>query len=259
MRFNYYKITNLKNNKFYIGITEKPIEERIKQHFKMLKNNTHSNYKLQEDYNFYGKENFKWELLESLDFNSHEEGYYHEYELIQLNDSVKSGYNILQGGDYNPMYTDSVKEKMIQTKRAAVPNIYQLEEIEENVFKIIKIFPSQKNIQKETGWSQANIGRAIKNHSNNYGYYWVSEDDIKTFEEKWRPYRIKITPTAQLDDNGNIIKVHHNMVTFCDEYGWPKDAIRGAINRNGKARGIKFIRISEEEYYKIKPITLINL
>lgn len=52
--------------------------------------------------------------------------------------------------------------------------------------------------------------------------------------------------------------MHHNIVTFCDEYGWPKDAIRSAMNRNGKARGIKFIRISEEEYYKMKPITLIK-
>ena len=30
MRFNYYKITNIINNKFYIGITEKETEERIK-------------------------------------------------------------------------------------------------------------------------------------------------------------------------------------------------------------------------------------
>jgi len=48
------------------------------------------------------------------------------------------------------------------------------------------------------------------------------------------------------------------MADFCKEYGWQKDIIRNAINRNGKAKGIKFIRISEEEYYKIKPITLIK-
>lgn len=258
MRFNYYKITNIVNNKFYIGITEKETEERIKQHFRKLRSNTHDNYRLQNDFNLYGENNFKWETIETLFFDSLEEGYYHEYELIQNTKATIIGYNILQGGKLNPIYTNSVREKMTKTKQNQVQNIYQLEEIEENVFKVIKIFPSQKSIQKETGWSQGNIGRSIQKHSNNYGYFWVEEKDIFDFEKKWKPYRIKISPTAQLNDSGDIVKVHHNMVDFCKEYGWQKDIIRNAINRNGKAKGIKFIRISEEEYYKIKPITLIK-
>lgn len=48
------------------------------------------------------------------------------------------------------------------------------------------------------------------------------------------------------------------MADFCREYGWKNDVVRSAINRNGKVKGIKFIRISEEEYYKIEPITLIK-
>ena len=46
MKFNYYKITNIKNNKIYIGITEKETSERIKQHFSRLRNNCHNNYNL---------------------------------------------------------------------------------------------------------------------------------------------------------------------------------------------------------------------
>lgn len=183
MRFNYYKITNIINNKFYIGITEKETEERIKQHFRKLHSNTHSNYKLQNDFNLYGENNFKWETIETLFFDSLEEGYYHEYELIQNTKAATIGYNILQGGELNPIYTDSVREKMTKTKQSQVQNIYQLEEIEENVFRVIKIFPSQKSIQKETGWSQGNIGRSIKKHSNNYGYFWVEEKDIFDFEK----------------------------------------------------------------------------
>lgn len=258
MKFNYYKITNIKNNKIYIGITEKETFERIKQHFSKLKNNCHNNYKLQKDWNIYGENAFTWETLETLKFNSPEDGYYHEFELIQKNDTVNSGYNILQGGELNPMYTKSVKEKMIATKQSQVPNVYQLEEIEENTFKIVKSYPSQKSIQKETDWSQGNIQKAIKNHHMAYGYFWITENELNSFESEWRPKRVKISPTAQLDDNGQIVKVHHNMVDFCREYGWKHDAIRSAINRNGKAKGIKFIRISEEEYYKIKPITLIK-
>lgn len=258
MKFNYYKITNIKNNKIYIGITEKETSERIKQHFSKLRNNCHNNYKLQKDWNDYGEDSFIWETIETLKFDSPEDGYYHEFELIQNNNSVILGYNILQGGDLNPMYTDSVKKKMTVTKQSQVPNIYQLEEIEENVFKIINIYPSQKSIQREVGWSQGNIQKAIKNHRTAYGYFWVTENEIKNFEKEWRPARVKLTPTAQLDDNNQIVKVHHNISDFSHEYGWKVDAIRSAINRNGKAKGIKFIRISEEEYYNIKPITLIK-
>ena len=62
--------------------------------------------------------------------------------MIEKFDCINSGYNILEGGLENPMYTKSVYEKMVQTKRKSVPNIYQLEEIEENVFQVIAIFPS---------------------------------------------------------------------------------------------------------------------
>ena len=148
MIFNYYKITNTKNLKFYIGITEKKTEERIKQHYSKLRSNSHVNYKLQEDWNKFGEESFIWETLESLTFHSPEEGYNHEYELVQKYDAINKGYNILIGGLINPMYTQSVKEKMIKTKQSQVPNIYQLKEIEENVFQIINVFPSQKCIQK---------------------------------------------------------------------------------------------------------------
>lgn len=258
MIFNYYKITNLKNNKFYIGITEKETEARIKQHFKQLRTNSHGNYKLQQDWNEFGEESFIWETIETLKMASPEEGYYHEYKLIEKYNAIEDGYNILIGGLLNPMYTETVKEKMTQTKQNQVPNVYQLKEIEENVFKIINIFPSQKAIQKQLNFSQANIGRSIKSHSCCYEYFWVNEKDIKNSLKNWKPYRTKITPTAQLNENGEIIKVHHNMVDFCKEYGWNKDLIRNAIKRNGKAKGIKFIRISEEEYYKIKPVTLIK-
>ena len=87
------------------------------------------------------------------------------------------------------MYTDSVKEKMITTKQSQVPNIYQLEEIEENVFKVINIYPSQKSIQREVGWNQGNIQKAIKKHHTAYGYFWVSENEIKNCREQAKNYQ----------------------------------------------------------------------
>lgn len=255
MLFHYYKITNKINKKVYIGITEKECVIRWKQHISLLEKNKHTNYNLQLDWNMYGKNNFIFEEIESIDYNSPEEGYFHEYQLIQ--ECAEEKYNILLGGNLNPMYTPEVKEKMVKTKQSQVPCIYQLEEIEENVFKIVNKFNSQKEASRLTNADQGNIQHAIVKHTKGCGYYWITEDQLNTFKTDWVPSRTKITPCAQLNENEEIIKVHYNRSIFEKEYGWTSGCIKGAINRNGKTHGIKFINISIDDYYKIKPITLI--
>lgn len=59
-----YKITNIINNKFYIG-SSKDIDLRIKRHFNSLKKSTHPNKHLQSSFDKYGIHNFKVEILES--------------------------------------------------------------------------------------------------------------------------------------------------------------------------------------------------
>lgn len=58
-----YQIKNLINNKFYIGQTLN-IEKRKKQHFQLLELNKHYNNELQNDFNLFGIECFKFELLQ---------------------------------------------------------------------------------------------------------------------------------------------------------------------------------------------------
>lgn len=60
-----YKITNLINDKCYIG-QSRNIEARIKKHFSDLEKNIHHSQYLQEDFNKYGKENFSFEILETI-------------------------------------------------------------------------------------------------------------------------------------------------------------------------------------------------
>lgn len=255
MLFSYYRITNKINNKVYIGITEKTPEERWKQHQKALVKNKHPNWKLQEDWNSFSKDNFIFEVIEVLDCETIEIGYQKEYELIQEYNGEK--YNILVGGQLNPMYTPEVKEKMTRTKQSQVPNIYQLKEIEENIFKVVGIFNSQKEASRQTEADQGNIQHALSKRTKGCGYYWVNEMSKEDFESSWRPSRTKITPCAELNEDGEIIKAHHNRSIFEKEYGWTSGCIKGAINRNGKTHNKKFINITEEEYYKIRPITLL--
>jgi len=62
MRGGIYCIENLKNGKKYIGQTVN-LERRKHEHFWMLEGNNHDNGHLQNSYNKYGKNNFKFRVL----------------------------------------------------------------------------------------------------------------------------------------------------------------------------------------------------
>lgn len=61
-----YKIVNLVNSKIYVGSSIN-LKSRKYAHFNTLLKNRHDNNYLQNAYNKYGKENFKWEVIEYID------------------------------------------------------------------------------------------------------------------------------------------------------------------------------------------------
>lgn len=92
-----YKITNLVNNKVYIGQSIN-IEKRIKEHFwkATCEKDISFNSILHQAIRKYGKENFIWEILEECsveDIDRLEQEYIKQYNCISPN-----GYNILVGG-----------------------------------------------------------------------------------------------------------------------------------------------------------------
>ena len=58
-----YIITNTINKKQYIG-SSTDIRIRWRNHLKDFKNNKHKNIAMQNDYNIYGKDVFKFEVLD---------------------------------------------------------------------------------------------------------------------------------------------------------------------------------------------------
>ena len=93
-----YKITNIINGKVYIGESMN-IEERWNEHEKELKCGNHHSYKLQKDYNTYGKDNFKFEVLEEIDKDLKPIIqkcllYILEDKYIKQYNSIDDGYNV---------------------------------------------------------------------------------------------------------------------------------------------------------------------
>ena len=75
-----YYIKNISNNKIYIG-QSRNINKRFNRHKNLLKNNKHFNFKLQEDFNTYGFENFKFGIIEnvSIDIVDEREEFYIDF------------------------------------------------------------------------------------------------------------------------------------------------------------------------------------
>lgn len=83
-----YEIKNINNGKVYIG-ESLDITRRWKDHLIMLNEGIHYNYKLQNDFNIYGHECFKFRILILLDEDiSSKVGKYlcliHENNLIEI-------------------------------------------------------------------------------------------------------------------------------------------------------------------------------
>lgn len=89
MKSGIYKITNVFNGKFYIGSAAN-FNHRWRIHKRQLNENTHHSKKLQNAWNKYGEENFKFEILITCE----------KEELIAFEqlyiDEEKPEYNILK-------------------------------------------------------------------------------------------------------------------------------------------------------------------
>lgn len=91
MSYNIYLITNLDNNKKYVGLTKFSIQERFSQH-------TKRGFLLTEAIKKYGEDKFFIELIEEVDTagRAYE---LEQYYIKEYNTKVPHGYNLTDGGD----------------------------------------------------------------------------------------------------------------------------------------------------------------
>ena len=117
-----YKITNIQNNKVYIGQTIRPVEQRFHRHLNDALNNvidTHFARAIRK----YGKENFVIEIIDSA--SNQQELTQKEQYWIKYYNSTEIGYNETNaiskcgGNTYQsktPEEMNNIKEKLRQTK-----------------------------------------------------------------------------------------------------------------------------------------------
>lgn len=109
-----YKITNIINNKIYIGKTEKTINKRMRDHINCSKRKrTYTSY-LYNAMNEYGVENFKIEVIEEC-FDKENLNKREKFWIKALNSRDPNiGYNIQEGGEGGSLRSKEYKSSQKQ-------------------------------------------------------------------------------------------------------------------------------------------------
>lgn len=110
-----YCITNLANNKKYFGQSI-DVKDRLKTHKKQLRGNYHKNEHLQNSFNKYGEESFKFEVICECSIDELD---YLETKLIHdFNTTNRDfGYNKETGGSVNKRMSLESRRKMSKAKK----------------------------------------------------------------------------------------------------------------------------------------------
>jgi len=124
MKLKIYSITNKVNDKRYIGITG-DMYNRRRAHLWALRNNKHSNAKLQNAWNKHKEDNFEIEVIKSFDAKSRDYALSIEVDYIEKYDCFKSGYNMSTGADGTVMQMPS-KETIAKRSKKMMGNKHML-------------------------------------------------------------------------------------------------------------------------------------
>lgn len=151
-----YKITNLQNNKIYIGSSTR-VEKRWQQHKSdaFNSNSERYHYPLYNAFRKYGLENFSFEIIKD-DFLSIEEmEQYEQQMIIQYNSLAPNGYNQTLNTSSNTIAIENT-QKHIQkiSKKCAL--------VDKNE-KIIAIYPSYHAAARAQGWDGDSRATTIQN------------------------------------------------------------------------------------------------
>lgn len=214
-----YAITNINNNKKYIGSTKESFYRRIQKHLSLLKRNKHHSIKLQNAYNKYGISNFSFSIIEEIDKNRLDLNKYteeREQYYIDLNESFlqEKGYNILNKAYATPL-TEIYQYKIECPDKSVV------------IIKNLSEFCRNNNLA-QTFYKNANgyyvrKGVLYKAKSEYKGFKILERLDLegkpvnkifnysKTQESNSPFYWI------HLKENGNIIAEIYDLKEYCEE------------------------------------------
>lgn len=275
MKSGIYKIENLINGKIYVGKTLH-LNKRFKEHLWELKKGKHFNEYLQNSWNKYGEENFKFSILEEV--SNKDILYEKELEWIlrlKANDS-KYGYNsCLPNKDNGGVGEHSEKSKELMRKKRFISIFGEYNEEEYLKWKQMlidranRIKLTRKNnsrvlvFNKDTGehlytfnnvketaealqLNSKKIVNVLNTAINSYktgkktrsykGYKFVYKNNFKEGCEKVSEYHIQKHLIKMYNENGELVGEFYNARHAADFIGCRPGTISSAISVGNKLR-----------------------
>lgn len=244
-----YKITNLTNNKVYIGQSDR-INEREKEHFYRLGKNEHHNEHLQKSYNKYGKDKFIFEHIELTDDLDNREVYWiNEYGGINsdLNYNMKDPLTMewshyvkvktskIMSGENNPNFGKKwTKEQkdVFSLKRKGVS-------LEERIGKDKADLVKEKMRESQTGRKHPEdvIDKIRKaNEGDKNPAYGKGERQAGEKNPMWGKISVKRKPVQQYTKDGIFIKEYEFLSQVLDD-GFHIGNVGSVCNGKAKSAG----------------------
>lgn len=235
-----YKITNLINNKCYIGKDSKGIDCRYKSHIRLLKRNKHSNTHLQKSWNKYGEENWKYTILEnssSVDVLNEMETYFIKEFCSNYADS---GYNKTTGGEEN-IFSEESRRKISQNNSRYWKNKKFTQEHRE------KLSNSKKGSiawNKGKQLSDSHKKHLSENHADfsgkNHPFFGKHHTDESLFKQGLLKRKSELKSLVSPD--GMIFDINTSVNKFCKEHGLVPSGI--SLMLSGKMNSHKGWKLS---------------
>ena len=207
-----YLITNLLNDKKYVGKTIRGYKNRFKEHCKFK-----DSY-IGNAISKYGENNFKLELIDTVSDDKWQ--YWETYYIKKYNSHyTQHGYNITWGGDSNPMDIDDIR-----CKQKAMCNTPEAKNRYSKQAKEFNSSPKRKKAQIKLN--------ALYQTDKEY-----RDKILSGFKEYNESRKIKV---AKIDENGNILHVYDCLSDAVREFNkdpsYTSAILRYAdkFNKNGK-------------------------
>ena len=199
-----YKITNLKNNKVYIGQST-DIKARWNNHKLELKNNSHRNSHLQNAFNKYGEEAFEFRILEETfeeNIDDAEEYWIDYFDSTNPN----KGYNLRQGASsYKHRKEIQEQVNLVRELRKEEAHYFKMRHINNNggltkLYEMAKENRTQKDAASELEISEAYIRE------------YLQEQGFSGWRELVKQARSPKNDYSIIDDKGGVLFIIDQLI-----------------------------------------------
>lgn len=213
-----YKATNKINNKIYIGQTV-DFKRRKAEHLSS-KNGVHAKCVFHRAIQKYGKENFKWEIIdkcETLDKALHLESMYiSKYNSCTFMEN-SNGYNIV--------YSQEGKKALVHNSKKVIA--YDLKGC------FVGIYDSYEHAGRELKCQAPNIRKCVmgkRKSTGNYQFTAYKEDyPLKIQEYKTNELEAKYKKVYQYDTSFNFIREFYSLSECADSIGGNRTVLSRTI------------------------------